>query len=153
MRHRQRRSFDPHFYAVHRESLVEPHAVLAHFARVRDCVHEHARSTGSTYLGQDARTIDFEKVECGSIYDAAEIAAVVRTDERAVDVMELAERLRGRVAAEPRIRFHPRTEIVGASRHNGAVSMRSLAHESRGRRFVRISPREVGARPALYANC
>jgi glycerol-3-phosphate dehydrogenase len=116
----------PHFYAVHRESLVEPHAVLAHFARVRDCVYEHARSTCSTYLGQDARTIDFEKVECGSIYDAAEIAAVVRTDERAVDVKELAERLRGRVAAEPRIRFHPRTEIVGASRQNGAVRVASV---------------------------
>lgn len=111
----------PHNYAVHRDSLLPPAAVLAHFARVRDAVHEIGRSRSCTYLGQDARTVGFELQDPGAVYDPAAIAAVIRTDERAVDVRRLAERLRDRVADEPRLTFHPGVEITGAARDNGSI--------------------------------
>src|SRR5215217_4592540 len=47
----------PHHYAVHRDSMLAPDAVLAHFARVRDVVR--GLGADGSYLGQDARTVDF----------------------------------------------------------------------------------------------
>jgi len=112
-----------HHYAVHRDSMVQPDAVLAHFARVRDFVRGVGTAKRSTYLGQDARTIAFERQDLGGVYDPATIAAVIRTDERAVDVRRLAVRLRERVAAEPRITFHPGADITAAVRDNGSIKI------------------------------
>jgi glycine/D-amino acid oxidase-like deaminating enzyme len=117
----------PHNYAVHRDSMLSPDAVLAHFARVRDFVRELATARRCSYLGQDARTIAFEPQELGTIYDPEAIAAVIRTDERSIHVSRLATRLRERVAAEPRITFYPGTHITGATRDNGSIKV-SFTH-------------------------
>jgi hypothetical protein len=113
----------PHHYAVHRDSLLGVDAVLAPFARVRDVVRELGAAKRCRYLGQDARTIDFARLSLDGIYDPATVAAVVRTDERGVDVKALALCLRNRVAAEPRIRFHRCTEITGASRAGRSITI------------------------------
>ncbi len=113
----------PHHYAVHRDSMLPPEAVLAHFARVRDLAREIGHAKRCTYLGQDARTIAFEPQALGTVYDPAAIAAVIRTDERAVDVKQLAVRLRARVAADPRVTFHSGTHITGAARDNGSIEI------------------------------
>ena len=51
------------------------------------------------------------------------IAAVIRTDERAVDVKRLAARLRERVESEPRITFHRGAHITSAARENGSIKI------------------------------
>jgi hypothetical protein len=113
----------PHDYAVHRDSLLRPDAVLAHFARVRDLVRESVQPGRSTYLGQDARAFGFRRCETNGVYDPSIIDAVIRTDERAVDVASFATHLRARVAADSRITFHPRTEIKGAARVDGSIAI------------------------------
>jgi hypothetical protein len=112
-----------HNYAVHRDSMLPPEAVHAHFTRVRDLVRACGGARRCSYLGQDARTVGFEPLKLGTTYDPRLIAAVIRTDERAVDVRRLASRLRERLACEPRITFHPGTHITGAIRENGSIKV------------------------------
>lgn len=113
----------PHVYAVHRDSMLGPDAVLAYFARVRDLVRALADAAPSSYLGQNARTISFEPQELGATFDPETIAAVIRTDERSIDVRRVAVLLRERVAREPRITFHPGTRITGAARTGDSISV------------------------------
>ena len=109
----------PHYYAVHRDSMLAPDAVLAHFAHVRDVVHELGAGCG--YLGQDAHTVDFASEPLGDIYEPQSVAAVIRTDERSVNVKTIAALLRARVAAEPRIAFHSGCHVTGAARGDDAI--------------------------------
>jgi hypothetical protein len=60
------------------------------------------------------------------MFDREAVAAVIHTDERSVDVVRLAALLRERVAAEPRITFHPRTRVTAAARHNGSIAISFL---------------------------
>ncbi len=121
----------PHYYAVHRDSMLQPKAVLAHFARVTALVREIGQAESRTYLGQPAASVGFDLEEQGDIYDPADITAVIRTDERAVDVKRMAALLRARVCTERRISFHPCTEVVEARRSNGAIEV-SLSCDGAG---------------------
>lgn len=112
-----------HHYAVHRESQRSPAEIAAHFTRVRDIVRATAEAGGGSYLGQDPRSVGFSSVEPDGSFDDRRIAAVFSTDERSVDVRALAGRLRARVAAETRIRFHPSTTVTGAARDGDAVAI------------------------------
>lgn len=113
----------PHYYAVHRDSLLAPDRVLAHFARVHEHIREVARIDRLTYLGRDVASLTFDTEPVEAAYDPEAIAAAIRTDERAVDVTKIALRLRARVAADPGITFHPATEIAGARRTRDGISV------------------------------
>jgi hypothetical protein len=117
----------PHYYAIPRHSMLGPDAVLAHFARVRDAVHALGAAEPHTYLGQDPRAVGFEQEMLGTTYDPEMIAAVIRTDERSVDVKQVARLLRARLAAEPRIAFYPSCHITGATRESDSIKV-SFAH-------------------------
>lgn len=113
----------PHYYAVHRDSLLTPERVLAHFARVQAHLRDVARGERLTYLGRDVASLTFNPEPVEAAYDPAAIAAAIRTDERAVDVTKIALRLRARVAADPCIAFHPATEVIGVSRTRDGIAV------------------------------
>ncbi len=117
----------PHTYAVHRASMLPTDAVLAHFARVRALVREIGCSGRHTYLGEDPRTVGYEPQLLPDAYDPEAIVGVIRTGERSVNVVRLAGMLRRRIAADPRIAFHPQTVVTGAGREAGSISI-CLAH-------------------------
>lgn len=122
-----------HSYGVHRDSMLPAAAVVRHFARVRDEIRHHARA-GDTYLGQDASTVGFDVCESVDGYAPEAVVAVIQTDERAVDVRALAERLRDRMACEPRINFLGAAEVDGASQDGDAVEIVVTDADGRSRR-------------------
>jgi hypothetical protein len=118
-----------HHYAIQPDSLLGVDAVLAYFARVCDIVRARGAAEPHSYLGQDARTVGFERETLGTTYDPKAVAAVIRTDERSVDVKRIALLLRERVAFEPRIAFHPCCEITSTAREDGSIKV-SFTHRT-----------------------
>jgi FAD dependent oxidoreductase len=110
----------PYDYAVHRGSLVPADRIERHFANVVALMRELAEGEGSLYLGEDVRKVWCRTVRSSDIYDEEITAAVFSTPERSIDVGRMAESLRQRIAADPRINFLPLMQVTEVVRLNGA---------------------------------
>jgi glycine/D-amino acid oxidase-like deaminating enzyme len=120
-------------YVLHRDSLLEPDRVLAHFAKVADHVRAVAAARGLSYLGEDGRAVSFRLAETdGQTYDPAVAKVVVSTTERSVSTQGLARALIRRIADEPRIDFLPHSEVRGVERNGCALRL----HAERDGGFV-----------------
>jgi hypothetical protein len=108
-------SFD---YVVHRTSMVSTESVAAHFAKVDKCVREYSVASGQAYLGADQRNplFRFSPEKLDSVYDSDVIAAAFETNERSIDVVQLANILRERIADERRVTFTPHSQVTGIMR-------------------------------------
>jgi len=116
----------PFDYVVHRGSLTPTDQVLAHFARVTTFVRDLATATGQTYLGEDVRTVAVRSLlaEFDDTYDPDVVAAVVETNERAINVRLLAELLRKRIADDNRVAFMARRRVTTVVRAPGGFEVR-----------------------------
>ncbi|HZO45237.1 MAG TPA: FAD-dependent oxidoreductase [Xanthobacteraceae bacterium] len=114
----------PFDYIVHRDSLLDPEQLVAHFTQVTDYVSSIAAERGLTYLGEDARATSFRiSPNNGEVYDPAVATMVLSTSERTVNTGVLARTLARRVADDPRINFLPHSEVRGVKRNGNALDV------------------------------
>lgn len=116
----------PYEYAVHRDSLVPTDQIERHFAKVVALMQELAEGDGAHYLGEDVRAASFRAVGLSDTYDPEFTTSVFVTPERSIDVGNVAELLRRRIAAEPRITFLPHTQVTEVARLDGSHEVRCL---------------------------
>ena len=112
---------DPFTYAVHRDTMVEPAAVEAHFRAVADIHRDLSQRPGTGYITpfegglwerNDSRVTN-------SLFDNDEVIASYRTEERCIDPMVIALHLRSAVASAPNLRLRTGTTVVEIVRGSG----------------------------------
>ncbi len=100
-------------YAVHRDSQLTSEAVHSHLSRCTEIISTVSARPGSDYLGKAVSWPSILSVsEREAIFDSNSIVAAFRTDELAIDPIGLAEVLKARVSAEPRIEVRLGRRVV-----------------------------------------
>jgi glycine/D-amino acid oxidase-like deaminating enzyme len=117
---------EPFHYVVHRDSMLSPEAIEAHFDAVAAQLGDLEDGLGLSYLGRDKGAL-FKRVlpaEFERHYDGRAVQAVYRTVERSIDPRLLAERLTDALWLEPRINFLPGYAVERVERcRRGALSV------------------------------
>jgi hypothetical protein len=103
----------PFYYAVHRESQLQPEDISAHFRRVQSRYSQIRENTGLRYLFHDDPCIyrDVTGHQEAEGFDGGHLARVFATAEYAVDPERIAGKLRCRVADDPSVRFIGGTSV------------------------------------------
>jgi len=107
----------PFYYLVHRDSMLAPDELQAAYRHIDALIVQRSQLFGTDYFGYDA-PVPVERLQSrslrGEVADA-EIAAIFRTVEIAVDPEALALQLRSRIVDEPRIHLCCRTSVVSVA--------------------------------------
>jgi glycine/D-amino acid oxidase-like deaminating enzyme len=93
---------EPFLYAVPRDSLLPVEAIEAHFRAIAKAARQMPAGPAP---GPDGR-LDWEalpRAVYGQTFDPDHVAAVLRTEERAMDTAELSGAIRAALAAAPRV--------------------------------------------------
>ena len=109
-------------YLIHRDSMVPRDKVEAYFAAIHD-LHLEAVGDGADYFGKRFERPPLalpDPAEAG--YDRDRTSAVYETEEVALHTRPVAEVLRARVQAEPRVRLRMQTTVKGVAR-NGRLQV------------------------------
>jgi glycine/D-amino acid oxidase-like deaminating enzyme len=103
----------PFRYLVHRTSQLSVEAVAAHFDAVAERYRAMRAATGLRYLGHESEFVWERMADSAwrADYDERETLAAFRTMELSVDPMVVAQMLRGAIAEQHRIRFHPNSRV------------------------------------------
>ena len=93
----------PFVYAVHRDTMLEPHALEAHFTEVARVFSELAAGGGPHYVAATGPTLwrRHDPAQTRAIFDPRAVIASYQTEERSVDPFCVAGALRQAVAASP----------------------------------------------------
>jgi glycine/D-amino acid oxidase-like deaminating enzyme len=129
---------DPFYYAVHRDSIVPPAGIEAHFARVAALHAEAERASGARYLGldEDPACVPLGRGERERLFDGRTVQAAWRTVERSIEPRALAALYRQGLAAEPKVRLHLRHRVRSATAlDDGRVAL-EVEHDGASRREV-----------------
>lgn len=123
----------PLFYGVHRDSMVDADAVIAHFQACRRIFAEQRAATGGRYplLGDELAIERLSAAEAGSIFDPGHIRAAFRTGERSINPHRLAAALVDVATRHPRIVFRLGERVD------------SVSNDKTGRPGVRLAGGEV----------
>ena len=101
---------DPFVYAVHRESLVPPGGIEAHFRVVAELHRTLAREEGAAYVVPVEGWI-WRPMDC-ALFARDEIVAAYVTEERCLDPIVIAAQLRAAAAAAPNVTVLSRTTVT-----------------------------------------
>lgn len=107
----------PFDYVVPHESALSPADIEQYFVRVAQLLDEQVRAVGAPYLGHSVGPV-FEALSPSDVtsrYDGRRVAAAYSTVERAVDVEDLASRLRAAIAASS-VQVHCGCAVRGVER-------------------------------------
>jgi hypothetical protein len=126
----------PYYYAVHKDTMTDPVDLELHYGSCQRLFDEACSATGLSYLGRERRLM----VEKVSIEEMAGLVAphqclrLYRTNELAVDVRGIADRLSAAVRASPRIRFRSGASVLSVTRSGAeklCVAFRDSGTEQR----------------------
>ncbi|MGH6684768.1 MAG: FAD-dependent oxidoreductase [Pseudolabrys sp.] len=115
---------DPAVYLVHRESQRPVEQVADYFSQVHVMVREAADGRNGAYFGAEFQSglrrwsDDERRAEFGPA-----VLAAFDTPEIAIDPVDLARRLRDRIAADPRIRLHLRHTVRSVEDDAGRLAV------------------------------
>jgi glycine/D-amino acid oxidase-like deaminating enzyme len=101
------------YYLVHADSLLGADEVERHLQRAHAIAHEESAGAQPDYFGGDYRAAPsrLPETEVESLFDRRSVSATFKTPEIAIDPEALAEAVRTRLAADPRIRCLLRTRV------------------------------------------
>ena len=106
----------PFLYAVHRASLLAPDAVAAHLRCCQALARDLLGDDPPDYFGLDPREapVRLRASDLEAAFDPRTVVAAFRTPEVGIDPEALAALVRDALAAEPRLRFRPHSEVRAA---------------------------------------
>jgi hypothetical protein len=111
----------PFLYAVHRDSMLAPDQLRAHYTDCCTSLTELQEAEGLAYLGMreapSFRELSNDEVE--AVLDPRHFSTVFWTSERAVDPRVIASRLREAVLSEPLITFRGGSRVSDLRRDAG----------------------------------
>ncbi len=141
----------PFDYVVHRETMVSPAGIEAHFGRVgRRLAELQDQQSLSGALSTDRpfwRPLGSN--ELAARYDPAQVIAAYETCEIAVDTWAIADFLRAAVAGHPRIELRTGTRVIRAEDRAGGGFDVVSAGERRSGPFAAIVNASWANRPAI----
>jgi len=116
----------PFCYLVHRDSLEPPGTLGAYYDRVMDLAREAAAQPGAAYVcgGAPAPCRRLTARERRALA-GDDIADAFATGELAVDPAPLADALRARLRADPRISLHVHTEVTRITPERDGVTLQA----------------------------
>ena len=102
-------------YVVHAESLLGVEDVERHFRRAHEIVLDESRGAEPEYFGSDCRVppARISKADTAELFDFRTVKAAYRTPEIAVDPEALAETVRARLSADPKITCLLHVRVTG----------------------------------------
>ena len=119
----------PYLYAVPADSMLPPDAVHRHFRGVEQCVRwlMECRREAAHYpgIGPEPMFRVLTDAETTREFSPKAIAAAFATREIAVDPVSVAAALRSALAAQPRIRFVPQTDVKAVEERGGVYTVRT----------------------------
>lgn len=127
---------NPFTYAVHRDTMVSPASVEAHFRAVADIHRDVSQRPGAVYISPFEGGL-WERNDSGvttSLFDEDEIIASYRTEERCIDPIVIALQLRSAVASAPNLTLRTGTTVVEIVRGKGSGYSVVSDQEARGAR-------------------
>jgi hypothetical protein len=124
----------PFCYVVHAGSLLGVEDVERHLRRAHEIVLDESRGTEPEYFGSDYREppARISDADADSLFDRRSVTAAYRTPEIAVDPEALAETVRARLSADPKITCLLPVRVTGV---RYADDGRSIAVEVAGERL------------------
>jgi len=108
----------PYYYAVHKDTMTDPAELELHYGSCQRLFEEACSATGLCYLGKERRLL-VERVpveEMAGLVGPEQCVRLYRTNELAVDVRGIADRLCAAVRSNPRIRFHSGATVLSVTR-------------------------------------
>lgn len=122
---------EPFDYLVPRDTMVPPEALGRHFQAVEALYQAHLRDApGADYLGARAPGL-LAPLPASAYHDLGppdRFIHAIRTEERAVDPVVLAEHLRAALSAAPGIRQRMEHRVDAVSREGTALRVHASAH-------------------------
>ena len=117
----------PFVYAVPRTSLLDPSAIRAHFAEVERLWHSN--HAGARYLQaiEGPLSSPLGDSDFDALFDRRHVADALRTEEVAIDPVQVCDALRVEVLRAPRLEFRGRTEVERVERTRGGFRVLSQA--------------------------
>lgn len=114
----------PFYYAVHRDSLLDPDDLAGRYEAISGLVRRAARP-GADYFGvRDAHRVRrLSPGELSRLFDDRFISGAFETSEVAVDPDVVADLLVERVTADPRVEVRTGTRVVAAKALGGRVRL------------------------------
>ncbi len=111
----------PAAYVVHRDSQRTSEQVLQYLAQVHALVREAAERKGSDYFGRDLRSglRPWSDAEREAEFDPQVALAVLESPEVAIDPVALAQAVRERIGADPRIEVRLNHMVEAVEDENG----------------------------------
>jgi glycine/D-amino acid oxidase-like deaminating enzyme len=111
----------PAAYVVHRDSQRTPQQVSQYLATVHALIREASEGRRDAYFGRDlsGQPRMWSTAEREREFDLEVALAAFDTEEVAIDPVALAEALRNRIAADPRIEVRLRHEVLSVGHTDG----------------------------------
>jgi glycine/D-amino acid oxidase-like deaminating enzyme len=125
----------PASYVVHRDSQVSCEDTCAYLNAVHALINEAAAGRRQAYFGRElnAPLRPWSAAEQETAFDAGLALAVVSTPEIAINPLVLAETMRDRIAAHPRIDVRCNRTVVGAKEEHDRIEVLSDGPEGAAR--------------------
>jgi glycine/D-amino acid oxidase-like deaminating enzyme len=125
----------PAAYVIHRDSQVNAKTVNAYLTAVHALINEAGESRSDAYFGKDlaAPLRPWSEAEKEAAFDPEIALAAISTPEIAINPLALAQILRERIAAHPRIEVRCGHTISAATQERDGISVLSKEQDGSSR--------------------